>query len=93
MFQAEVIVSKKVTRPIQPVYTEKALKSGVTGTVRLRLILTASGKVGKITPLTRLPDGLTEQAIIAARRIEFETAIKDGRRVSQYVTIEYYFNY
>jgi TonB family protein len=76
----------------EPLYTEEARKNQVTGTVRLRLILSASGQVSGITPLTKLPDGLTEKAIEAARRINFTPAEKDGRKVSQYVTIEYNFN-
>jgi hypothetical protein len=43
-------------------------------------------------PLATLPEGLTEQAIEAARDIEFKPASKDGRPVSQYVTVEYNFN-
>jgi hypothetical protein len=39
-----------------------------------------------------LPDGLTEACINAARKIKFIPAMKDGRFVSQYVTIEYNFN-
>jgi outer membrane biosynthesis protein TonB len=39
-----------------------------------------------------LPDGLTEKAMEAARRIQFTPAEKDGRRVSQYATINYNFN-
>jgi TonB family protein len=80
-----------ISKP-EPLYTEEARRNQVTGTVRLRLILSASGQVSGITPLTRLPDGLTEKAIEAARKINFTPAEKDGRKVSQYVTIEYNFN-
>jgi outer membrane biosynthesis protein TonB len=52
----------------------------------------ASGKVGDITPLTKLPHGLTQKAVEAAKKITFEPAIKDGRSVSQYVVIGYNFN-
>jgi len=76
----------------EPIYTVSASKFGVTGTVRLRLILMATGKVSGITPITRLPHGLTQMAIEAAKKITFDPAIKDGRPVSQYVTIEYNFN-
>jgi hypothetical protein len=76
----------------QPLYTEWALRFGVTGTVRLRLILRRTGEVGDITPITKLPHGLTQQAIKAASGIRFKRAEKDGRYVSQYVTIEYNFN-
>jgi TonB family protein len=80
-----------ISKP-EPLYTEEARRNQVTGTVRLRLILSASGQVSGITPLTKLPDGLTEKAIEAARKINFTPAEKDGRKVSQYVTIEYNFN-
>jgi len=90
--------AREVTRKAQiiskpePLYTEEARKNQVTGTVRLRLILGANGSVSGISPVSRLPDGLTEKAIEAARRISFTPAEKDGRKVSQYVTIEYNFN-
>jgi TonB family protein len=95
---SKTFAARDVTRKAQiiskpePLYTEEARKNQVTGTVRLRLILSASGSVSGITPVSRLPDGLTEKAIEAARRISFTPAEKDGRKVSQYVTIEYNFN-
>jgi hypothetical protein len=55
-------------------------------------VLAASGKVINIVPLSRLADGLTEKAMLAASHIKFIPAIKEGRYVSQYVTIEYNFN-
>jgi TonB family protein len=64
----------------------------IQGTVRLRAILAASGKVEKITVLKGLPEGVTEEAIKAARLIKFVPAERDGRRVSQSVIIEYNFN-
>jgi TonB family protein len=88
----EVTRKANITSKPEPLYTEAARQNQVTGTVRLRLILSASGQVTGITPLTKLPDGLTEKAIEAARRISFTPAEKDGRKVSQYVTIEYNFN-
>jgi len=88
----EVTRRAQITSKPEPLYTEEARRNQVTGTVRLRLILSASGQVAGITPLTKLPDGLTEKAIEAARKINFTPAEKDGRKVSQYVTIEYNFN-
>jgi hypothetical protein len=76
------------TKP-EPEYTEQARKFRVRGTVRLRLILMASGEVGGITPMTKLPHGLTQKSIEAAQKITFDPAIKDGRKVAQYMTIEY----
>jgi TonB family protein len=94
----EVFAAKDVTRKAiirhkpQPHYTSEARHNSVTGTVKLRMLLAADGTVRDIVPLTTLPDGLTEQAVEAARNIEFAPALKDGRAVSQYVTVEYNFN-
>jgi TonB family protein len=76
----------------EPLYTQRARANQVTGTVRLRMVLAADGTVKYIFALTRLPDGLTESAIRAARSIKFIPATKDGHPVSQFVTIDYNFN-
>jgi outer membrane biosynthesis protein TonB len=48
--------------------------------------------VTNIEPVTWLSDGLTERAVRAARQMRFFPVLKDGRPVSQYITLEYYFN-
>jgi len=58
----------------------------------LRAVLSSGGQITNIQPMKRLPDGLTEKAIEAARRITFTPAEKDGRPVSQYITLVYNFN-
>ena len=76
-----------------PGYPREARPYGVEGQVKLRIILGADGRVrDEIEVLEGLPHGVTEEAIKAARRIEFEPAQKDGRPVSQYVTLIYNFN-
>ncbi|MFL6230355.1 MAG: TonB family protein [Pyrinomonadaceae bacterium] len=81
-----------VTARPEPLYTERARMNNVTGTVRLRMVLAADGTVKYIFALTRLPDGLTEEAIRAARSVKFVPATKDGHPVSQFVTIDYNFD-
>jgi TonB family protein len=83
--------AKVLARP-EPLYTEWARKFSVTGAVRLRAVLNASGAVTNIAAVTRLPHGLTRRAIEAMHAISFEPAEKNGCKVSQYVTIEYNFN-
>ena len=51
----------------------------------------ASGEVGQITVIQGLPDGLTDQAIVAARLLKFQPATKDGVPVSKTITIDYSF--
>ena len=76
----------------EPGFTEEARKNNVMGTVKLRLVLAASGAVTNVSVVKGLPDGLTEKAIAAAKQIRFQPAQKDGRAVSQYAVIEYSFN-
>ena len=80
-----------VTRP-EPQYTEAARKAQVTGTVILKGILSSSGKVTNVYTLAQLPYGLTERAIAASKLMTFLPALKDGKRVSQIIQIEYNFN-
>jgi TonB family protein len=88
----EVMTRAVINDRPEPLYTERARQNQVTGTVRLRMVLAADGMVKYIVALSRLPDGLTESAIKAARKIKFIPATKDGRPVSQYTTIDYNFN-
>jgi protein TonB len=81
-----------ITFKPEPGFTEEARRNNVTGTVRLRAVLSASGEVVNVTTIKGLPDGLTEKAITAARQIKFRPAQFNGRAVSQYVVLEYNFN-
>ncbi|MBV9929144.1 MAG: energy transducer TonB [Acidobacteria bacterium] len=90
--QNEVTRKALITFKPEPGFTEEARKNNVTGVVRLRAILHATGGVQSISVVKGLPDGLTEKAIAAARQIKFTPAEKDGRAVSQYVVLEYNFN-
>ena len=89
---SEVSRRAVITYRPEPNFTEEARRKNVTGTVRLRAVLTASGQVTNISVLKGLPDGLTERAIEAARRIRFTPAQKNGRAVSQWIVVEYNFN-
>jgi TonB family protein len=92
-FQAREVTRKAViTSKPEPGYTEDARKNNTTGVVQLRVLLGANGAVSSISPVSRLPNGLTEKAIEAARRIRFTPAQKDGRNVSQWIVLQYDFN-
>lgn len=88
----EVSQKARILEKPEPTYTEEARKNQVTGTVVLRAVFSSNGQITGITPVTRLPDGLTERAIAAAKRIKFLPAMKDGRAVSMYFQLEYNFN-
>lgn len=89
---AELVRKALIVYKPEPGFTEEARTNNVVGVVRLRAILHASGAVRSISVVKGLPDGLTEKAVAAARHILFLPAFKDGRRVSQYVVLEYNFN-
>lgn len=80
-----------LTKPA-PQYTEEARKNQVSGTVVLRVVLTANDTVTSIEAVHGLPYGLTEKAIEAAQQIQFVPAMKDGKAVSQSLQIEYNFS-
>lgn len=88
----EVTIKAVILSKPDPAFTEEARRNNVSGTVRLRLRLAASGEVTDITVVKGLPDGLSEQAVAAAKQLKFKPAQKDGRTVSQWATVEYYFN-
>lgn len=76
----------------QPPYTDQARQQFITGTVILRGVLSSTGQVTNLRAVKGLPFGLTEQAIVAAQALKFFPAVKDGRRVSQHVQMEYNFD-
>lgn len=88
----EVTVKARILSRPEPEYTEEARKHQVTGTVVLRAVISADGRVRAVRPIKALPYGLTIRAIRAARQIKFIPATRDGIPVSQYIQIEYNFN-
>jgi TonB family protein len=76
----------------EPNYTEEARQNGLTGSVILKAVLTADGAVTNIKVASGLPYGLEGNAIDAAKRLRFIPAMKDGKFVSTWMQIEFYFN-
>lgn len=64
---------------VRPEYTEAARQARTQGNVKLSLELDELGKVISINRLVVLENGLTEQAIEAARRSTFRPALRDGK--------------
>ncbi|HVS21896.1 MAG TPA: TonB family protein [Pyrinomonadaceae bacterium] len=88
----DVTTKARVLNKPEPTYTEEARRNQTTGTVVLRCIFGANGKVFGIRAVSSLPDGLTERAISAARQIRFIPATKDGHPVSMWMELQYNFN-
>lgn len=87
-----------VTEPVRilfkptPAYTDAARKNQVTGTIRLKVVFLASGRIGTVAPMNSLSYGLTEAAVKAAQQIKFEPEKKNGKAVNSVMTIDYKFS-
>jgi len=82
----------KILSKPRPGYTDAARQNNIQGTVILRVTFQANGQIGGISPVKGLGNGLTEQAIAAARRISFEPAKVNGVPQSVTKQIEYTFS-
>lgn len=71
-------VPLKILSKPRAIYTDLARFYGISGSVTLRLTLLANGSIGSVTPTSTLPFGLTETAVAAARKVEFEPPKEDG---------------
>ena len=75
----------------RPVYTEQARANNTQGKVILGVTFLASGEIGAILPISTLPNGLTEQAITAAKQMKFEPQIKNGRPITVSKPVQFNF--
>lgn len=80
------IISKPVPR-----YTDAARQGNVQGRVTLRVTFMAHGGIGSISAVNGLPYGLTEQAIIAAKKLSFLPAKRNGKKYSVTKQVAYTF--
>jgi TonB family protein len=80
-----------ITSKPRVAYTEIARNNDVQGTVTLKVEFKKNGKIGKISVISGLPDGLSEQAVKAAEKIEFQPAVKNGKPITITKTVQYTF--
>jgi Gram-negative bacterial TonB protein C-terminal len=82
----------KIHSIIKPRYTTLARTYGIVGVVRLRVTFKSDATIGDVTVLSRLPLGLSNSAISAAKQLHFAPAKTDD--VPQTVTkiLEYDFS-
>jgi len=71
-----------VAKPL-PQYTQEAKQLHIEGDVTLEVRFTASGQVQVLRVMNGLGHGLDEQAKLAAERIRFKPATKNGQPVDQ----------
>jgi TonB family protein len=71
----------KLIKSVEPVYPRLAREARVQGTVRLRAVIDASGKVQEVK-LIEGPPMLVQAAIDAARQFEYSPPTADGRPIN-----------
>jgi hypothetical protein len=80
-----------ITKP-RPSFTEAARNDFETGKIQLRLTFSEEGRITKIGFLKSLRDGLVREAVLAALRIKFLPAEKDGKPQTVSKVLEYSFS-
>lgn len=86
------IISKPLlSNNISGRFNEERLKLLSGKKVVLRVVFSANGEIGAISVISGLPEGLTEEAIAAAKKIKFEPAMKRGKAVTVTRKVEYTF--
>src|SRR5262245_47743944 len=73
-------------------YTKEGRDNLTHGTVELSVVFRADGSISDFKVVNGLADGLTENAIEAAKKIRFEPAIKNGQPVNVRATLEFAFH-
>jgi len=77
--ETQIIV---LAKPL-PTYTSEARQLKIEGDVTLQVRFSATGQVEVLRVINGLGHGLDEQAKLAAQRIQFKPATKDGHAVDQ----------
>ena len=73
-------------------YTEEARQKGIRGSVVLSVVFGADRRIYDMQVLHGLPQGLTETAIEAAKKIKFHPALRNGVPVNVRMQLEFNFN-
>lgn len=86
-------VKLKILEQPKPELPQNYSTLDVQGSVILRIEFLDFGDIGEITTVKTLPGGLTERAVIAARKIKFEPEKKAGKPVTVTRQIEYVYSW
>lgn len=79
----------KVT--VKPAYTDEMRKNGVSGVIKVRILIGADGKVRDIVVLNDLGFGSKEAAAEACKKLEFEPALEGDKPVAVWIAMKFKF--
>ena len=87
----EIITTKQATTRLRILHKPPPNFSGTraAGTGSLRAVFSADGTVKHILVIRKVDPEFDRACILAAKRIQFEPALKDGRPVSMILEVEY----
>ncbi len=83
----DVSAPAAITR-VEPNYSKQALKAKLQGTVLIQIVIDEAGLPTNVKVVRSLGLGLDEKAIEAVKQWRFSPAMKDGRPVAVFATIE-----
>jgi TonB family protein len=81
------VMAQKVKTKVAPIYPAQAKRKGVQGTVRLHVIITTSGTVTQVQPVTG-DSALVRSATEAVKQWVYEPTLVDGQPVEVDTVIE-----
>ena len=82
---ARVTQMATIKDQLQVSYTDEAAQNNVEGRIVLRAVFCANGRVADVAVEESLPFGLTERAVEAMKKVQFQPALLDSRPVSVFV--------
>jgi protein TonB len=69
-------------KEVKPSYTHASMAARIEGTVLLKSVVLADGKVGEVEVVKSLDPELDEQAILAFKQWEFKPGTREGKPVA-----------
>ncbi|MGB2629551.1 MAG: energy transducer TonB [Candidatus Acidiferrum sp.] len=81
------VMAQKVKTKVAPIYPAQAKSKGIQGTVRLHVLITTTGAVTQVQPVTGEP-ALVRSAMEAVKQWVYQPTIIDGQPVEVDTVIE-----
>ncbi len=82
------VKAPKVINKVEPKYTEEARAAKISGSVKLRVVVTKEGKADNIRVIESLDAGLDANAVDAIQQWDFQPATLKGQPVDVEANIE-----
>jgi TonB family protein len=77
-----------VRKSVRPMATERAINAGISGSVKLRVLVEAGGRAVRAYVVRRLGYGLDQRAVQAVMQYRFDPALQSGLPQTTWVELE-----